>query len=75
MIGNKKVVTASILFALWSSQGISNCEEYHQDAEAYTGVVPKFHEDGSLRAMVTYGEATFLAPKRSLVGKARERPK
>ena len=49
----------------------ASCAQFEAEAEAYEGVVPKFADDGSIRALVMYGEGTFLAPKRSLITSAR----
>lgn len=49
------------------------CAAYEAEAEAYSGVVPKFNEDGSLRALLMYGEGTFLTSKRSLIADARRK--
>ena len=49
----------------------ASCAEFEAEAEAYEGVVPKFADDGSIRAIVMYGEGTFLVPKRSLITTAR----
>lgn len=49
------------------------CEEYLKEAQAVEGVVPKFNEDGTLRALLLHGEGTFISPKRSLINKARRK--
>lgn len=49
------------------------CAAYESEAEAFSGVVPKFNEDGSLRALLMYGEGTFLTSKRSLITDARRK--
>ena len=55
----------------WVAQAHSSCTEFEAEAEAYEGVVPKLDDNGSLRALVIYGEGTFIAPKRSLITAAR----
>ena len=50
-----------------------SCAAYEAEAEAFSGVVPKFNEDGSLRALIMYGEGTFLTSKRSLIADARRK--
>ena len=49
------------------------CEEFLAEADAFSGPVPKFHPDGSLRSLSLYADATFLVPKRSLSTKARRK--
>ena len=49
----------------------AGCEEYEAEAEAISGVVPRFNADGRLRSILIHGEATFLTNKRSLVNAAR----
>ena len=65
-----------VMFALtyfWPIYAFANetCVAYESEAEAFSGVVPKFNEDGSLRALLMYGEGTFLTSKRSLISDAR----
>lgn len=63
-------VLAFLSLAL-SQQAIASCSQFEAEAEAFEGVVPRFNEDGSLKALLMYGEATFLVPKRSLISTAR----
>lgn len=49
------------------------CDEFQAEAEAFSGAVPHFNDDGSLRSLSLYADASFLAPKRSLVAKARQK--
>ena len=49
----------------------SSCVQFQAEAEAFSGVVPRLDENGKIRAYIMYGEASFLAPKRSLVVNAR----
>lgn len=60
-------------FILVPHATFASCAEFEAEAEAVSGVVPKFDENGKLRAIVTYGEGTFLVPKRSLISTAREK--
>ena len=48
-------------------------DEYIKEAEAIEGAVPKFDDAGNLRAILMYGEGTFLTAKRSLISKARRK--
>ena len=63
-------VLAFLSLAL-TQQAIASCSQFEAEAEAYEGVVPRFNEDGGLEALLMYGEATFLVPKRSLISTAR----
>jgi hypothetical protein len=72
----------SIIFvaSLWltafgpiTASASESCAAYEAEAEAFSGVVPKFNEDGSLRALIMYGEGTFLTSKRSLIADARRK--
>ena len=67
-----------VLFGVLSFQSMASsaddgCAVYEAEAEAFSGVVPKFNEDGTLRALLMYGEGTFLTPKRSLIADARRK--
>jgi len=46
------------------------CDAYQKEADAIEGLVPRI-ENGKLISLSMYGEATFIAPKRSLISKAR----
>ena len=62
--------TLALLFL--SSPALAvGCAEFEAEAEAYEGVVPRIDEDGKLRAVLMYGESSFLFPKRSLIADAR----
>lgn len=50
-----------------------SCDDYIKEAEAIEGAVPKFDNSGKLRAIIVYGEGSFLTAKRSLVSKARRK--
>lgn len=50
-----------------------SCAEFEADAQAFDAVVPKFDDNGALIAMLMYGEATFIVPKRSLINDARQK--
>jgi hypothetical protein len=51
----------------------SSCAEFEAEAEAFSGVVPRFDENGKVRAILMYGESSFLTPKRSLIANARRK--
>ncbi|MDE0784446.1 MAG: hypothetical protein OSB34_14855 [Planktomarina sp.] len=55
-----------------ASSAYADCNQFEAESEAVSGAVPRFNEDGSVRAIVVYGEGTFLVPKRSLIKKARQ---
>jgi hypothetical protein len=55
-----------------ASQGwASGCEDYLNEAEARSGVVPRFTADGLVSGIFTHGEASLSAPTASLVATAR----
>ena len=64
-----KSILALVLFM--PSFAFADCSAFEAEAQVFDGVVPKFNEDGSLRAMLMYGEGTFMVPKRSLINDAR----
>ena len=51
----------------------ASCVEFEKEAEAIEGAIPKFDANGKLRAIVMYADASFLAPKRSLISNARRK--
>lgn len=51
----------------------SACDQFVAESEAVEGVVPKLDDQGRVRALVMYGEGTFIAPKRSLIAEARRK--
>jgi hypothetical protein len=65
-----KALTLGVM-CLISVNVAADCSQFEADAEAYEGVVPKFDGDGKLRALLMYGEGTFLFPQRSLIADAR----
>ena len=69
MIGKFILIPALFVPAL----SFADCSGFEEDAQAFDAVVPKFSEDGSLRAMLMYGEADFIVPKRSLMNDARRK--
>lgn len=65
------VCALAMVALLPAAVSAADCNEYLAEAELIEGAVPKLTEDGKIRAIVVYGEASFLAPKSSLIGKAR----
>ena len=59
------------LGSLITPQAYSSCSGFEAEAEAYEGVIPKFDDSGGLRALVMYGEGTFLFADRSAISDAR----
>lgn len=72
-IGKCRVLIGSMVLAFSGSIYAGSCDRYMAEAEAVEGVVPKLNDDGSIRAFVMYGEDSFIAPKRSLITKARRK--
>lgn len=66
----KTTLTLALFFPAVS---FASCVEFEAEAQAFDAVVPKFNEDGSLRAMLMYGEGSFIVPKRSLINDARRK--
>ena len=74
MIGKFSLICGTITLGLMLPMSTyASCVEFTKEAEAVEGVVPKFGKNRKIRAFVIYSEATFLAPKRSLIGKARRK--
>ena len=69
MIG-KKLIAISLL-SMTSVVFAGDCKEFEAEAEAFEGLVPKFDDNGKVRALLMYGEGTFLVAKRSLINDAR----
>jgi hypothetical protein len=67
-IGN--IMGVATLIAL-PYQAHASCAEMAAEVDAYEGVSPKMAEDGSIRALVMYGEGTFLFADRSSISDAR----
>ena len=65
------LILATTLLCASPAALAAQCSEYLAEAELIEGAVPKLTEDGKIRAIVVYGEASFLAPKSSLISKAR----
>lgn len=70
MVQNKKII--GIAFATLAYTGLvaGQCDEYLAEANAISGVVPKIVE-GKLKSLSMYSEKSFIAPKGSLINKAR----
>ncbi len=68
-----RLITLLILIILTSHSYANDCAEFEAEAEAYEGVIPKFDANGKLRALLMYGESTFLTAKRSLINDARRK--
>lgn len=49
----------------------SACDIYLQEAEAVSGVAPRFDDDGAFRSIVSYGTGSFVAVKPQLIDAAR----
>lgn len=70
----KLIGKVALLFALCIPASVfGSCSEFEKEAQAFDAVVPKFDDNGALIAMLMYGEATFIVPKRSLINDARQK--
>ena len=68
------VISFTLALGFFNSLAVaSSCAEFEADAEAFGGVVPRFDENGKVRAILMYGESSFIAPKRSLIANARRK--
>lgn len=61
----------SLGFNSLATSAIANCEKMYQDSEAGIGIHIRLSDQNDVEAIFAIGEGTFLAPKRSLIGKAR----
>lgn len=59
-----------IMMAMSGSLYAGVCGDYLAESEAVSGVVPR-HESGRLASLSMYGVQSFIAPKASLINKAR----
>lgn len=65
---------AIVLLVLLSSSGAyASCVEFQQEAQAFSGIVPRLDANGNITAYLMYGEASFISPKRSLIANARKK--
>ncbi|MDC1275562.1 hypothetical protein N8Z32_02065 [Ascidiaceihabitans sp.] len=75
MIGNFNLwfCTGVLSLGLTSlaSSAMASCEQMYQDSDAGIGIHVRLSDKNEVEAIFTIGEGTFLAPKRSLIGKAR----
>jgi len=61
----------SLGFNSLATSAMANCAEMYQDSDAGIGIHVRLSDQNDVEAIFAIGEATFLAPKRSLIGKAR----
>ena len=66
------VILLVVLILVPSVNSFSACSEMEAEAEAIEGVVPKFDENGNFKSISMYADASFIAPKRSLISAARK---
>lgn len=52
-------------------QAMADCSAFLAEAEAVSGVVPKLEANGRLRSVLVFSSSSFIAPKQSLIDKAR----
>lgn len=68
---NGKLIHITIFLVLFSCPAIADCSAFRAEAGVASGIVPKFDDGGHLRALLSFGTASFIAPKPSLIDKAR----
>jgi hypothetical protein len=74
MTGKISLISGIIILSIIAPlSAYASCDAYIKENESISGVVPKFDKNGKVRAFVIGAEATFLVPKRSLIGKARRK--
>lgn len=61
----------SLLLKSLPAVAATECEDFLAEAEAVSGVAPRFNIDGSFRSLMSYATSDFLAPKVSLINAAR----
>ncbi|MBG23568.1 MAG: hypothetical protein CMF22_08945 [Idiomarinaceae bacterium] len=67
----KTLLAVSLLAASGASYA-GACDAMEAEISAISGAVPKFTENGELHSISMYADATFIAPKRSLIRTARD---
>lgn len=67
-----KIILTSALLSVSSASVAGNCDAMEEEISAISGAVPKFNENGELHSISMYSDATFIAPKRSLIRTARD---
>jgi len=70
MIG--KLFITGTLLSLSSASFAGSCDAMEAEISAISGVVPKFNDNGELQSISMYADASFIAPKRSLIRTARD---
>jgi hypothetical protein len=69
----KYLALSAIMLATFTTSSFADCVDFEDEMLGPIGTaLPNFSENGELRSIVVYGEDTFIAPKRSLIGVARE---
>jgi hypothetical protein len=68
----KKVFISCIGVVITTSIYAGKCDAYLQEAKAASGVVPNI-KNGKLKSLSIYGQKSFIAPKSSLINKARRK--
>lgn len=67
-----KILLTSALLSASSVSYAGACDAMEAEISAISGAVPKFNENGELHSISMYSDATFIAPKRSLIRTARD---
>lgn len=74
-VAGRRLTVAALLAAVCafgSGEARADCTAFQAEAEAVSGIVPKFDEQGRLRSLLAFGSSSFIAPKQSLIDKARD---
>ncbi|PTB88288.1 hypothetical protein C9927_04480 [Pseudidiomarina aestuarii] len=67
-----KLTTALSIMVVSNLTYAGACDEMEAELSAISGAVPKFTENGELHSISMYADASFIAPKRSLISSARD---
>jgi len=67
-----KILLTGAILSVSSVSYAGACDAMEAEISAISGAVPKFDENGELHSISMYADATFIAPKRSLIRTARD---
>lgn len=67
-----KILLTGAILSVSSVSYAGACDAMEAEVSAISGAVPKFDDNGELHSISMYADATFIAPKRSLIRTARD---
>ena len=73
MIGNliNSCIYSAAVWSLLATASYAECDQMEAESAAGVGIHVRLSEQGNVEAIFAMGEGSFLAPKRSLIKKAR----